>query len=132
MCRWGCTTVDTTFMCKWCGTRYCGACGRGDFTGCMSEPGRCRKCFQKSCQGRRVEYAPPPPKEKADGAKGRGGTGRDSGGKASSGKATRSASRSARAGGRKKSRSSSKGARTSGKSAKTAKKAKKGGKKKKT
>eukprot|EP00057_Strongylocentrotus_purpuratus_P003441 XP_003726654.1 PREDICTED: uncharacterized protein LOC100893749 [Strongylocentrotus purpuratus] len=56
MCRWGCPTVDTTYMCKWCGTRYCRACLRGEFTGVMLEPARCRKCNQKKCQGERVEY----------------------------------------------------------------------------
>ncbi|XP_041460720.1 uncharacterized protein LOC121411898 [Lytechinus variegatus] len=59
MCRWGCPTVDTTYMCKWCGTRYCRACLRGDFTGVMPEPSRCRKCNQKKCQGERVEYVEP-------------------------------------------------------------------------
>ncbi|XP_033126558.1 uncharacterized protein LOC117124435 [Anneissia japonica] len=56
MCRWGCATVDTTFKCKWCGTRFCRACLRGDFTGCMWEPGRCRVCNQVKCTGERVEY----------------------------------------------------------------------------
>ncbi|KAK6490734.1 cGMP-gated cation channel alpha-1-like [Huso huso] len=53
-------------MCKWCGTRYCKECGRGDFTGVMKSPDKCRKCFQKKCQGQRVEYVPRPPPQTKD------------------------------------------------------------------
>ncbi|KAK6181667.1 hypothetical protein SNE40_009478 [Patella caerulea] len=56
MCRWGCPGIDTTFMCKWCGTRYCRECMKGDYTGYMFEESRCRKCNQKNCQGQKVEY----------------------------------------------------------------------------
>ncbi|XP_064595361.1 uncharacterized protein LOC135461981 [Liolophura sinensis] len=58
MCRWGCTTTHTTYMCKWCGTRYCKECLRGDFIGKMFEASRCRKCNHPKCQGQRVEYVP--------------------------------------------------------------------------
>ncbi|WAR18145.1 hypothetical protein MAR_032739 [Mya arenaria] len=58
MCRWGCTTTNTTYMCKWCGTRYCRECLRGDFLGLMPEPTHCRICNQKRCQGNRIEYVP--------------------------------------------------------------------------
>ncbi|XP_071493776.1 uncharacterized protein [Diadema antillarum] len=71
MCRWGCPTVDTTYQCKWCGTRYCKACMRGDFTGIMLESARCRTCNQKKCQGPRVEYVEPKNLPSAD-KKGRG------------------------------------------------------------
>ena len=33
-------------MCRWCGTRYCAECLRGDFTGEMREPDRCKVCNQ--------------------------------------------------------------------------------------
>ena len=33
-------------MCKWCGTRYCSECLRGEFEGFMPEPTKCRKCNQ--------------------------------------------------------------------------------------
>ncbi|CAG5118435.1 unnamed protein product [Candidula unifasciata] len=55
MCRWGCSEVTTTFMCKWCGTRYCKACLRGEFPGLMREPTTCAQCKQNKCQGQRVE-----------------------------------------------------------------------------
>ncbi|XP_069120915.1 uncharacterized protein [Argopecten irradians] len=58
MCRWGCTTTNTTYMCKWCGTRYCKECLHGDFVGQMKEPTKCRICNQIRCQGARVEYVP--------------------------------------------------------------------------
>lgn len=58
MCRWGCTTTNTTYMCKWCGTRYCRECLHGDFVGLMKESTHCRICNQKRCQGNRVEYVP--------------------------------------------------------------------------
>lgn len=69
MCRWGCITIDTvsnistticislnldfdskikTYQCKWCGTRFCAECLRGDFNGEM-KPGetlQCKKCKQ--------------------------------------------------------------------------------------
>ncbi|KAL3852000.1 hypothetical protein ACJMK2_015689 [Sinanodonta woodiana] len=58
MCRFGCTTTSTTYMCKWCGTRYCKECLRGEFVGSMSDPNKCRVCNQTRCQGQRVEYVP--------------------------------------------------------------------------
>lgn len=33
-------------MCKFCGTRYCSDCLRGDFYGLMKAPDHCRKCNQ--------------------------------------------------------------------------------------
>lgn len=56
MCRWGCPTTNTTYMCKYCGTRYCKECLRGEFYGLMLDSSRCRICNQKKCQGDRVEY----------------------------------------------------------------------------
>lgn len=80
MCRWGCQTVDTvkkilskgntiklnqghnrecliltcvllqTYMCRWCGTRYCAQCLRGDFIGLMKSSEKCRICLQVSTQ----------------------------------------------------------------------------------
>lgn len=35
-----------TYMCKFCGTRYCKECLRGDFTGLMLGASRCRICNQ--------------------------------------------------------------------------------------
>ena len=38
-----------TYMCKWCGTRYCRECGHGDFIGMMKitdDDPKCRVCFQ--------------------------------------------------------------------------------------
>ncbi|KAH9515515.1 hypothetical protein Btru_011272 [Bulinus truncatus] len=55
MCRWGCEAFNSTFMCKWCGTRYCRECLRGEFTGNMKEGTICAKCNQKRCQGQKVE-----------------------------------------------------------------------------
>jgi hypothetical protein len=62
MCRWGCYNYESvrllfgfieinfvflkTYMCKFCGTRYCSDCLRGDFYGLMKEPDHCRKCNQ--------------------------------------------------------------------------------------
>ena len=69
MCRWGCITIDTvkiikknvyiiifsltiylskTYACKWCGTRFCAECLRGDFHGEMKggDSLKCRKCKQ--------------------------------------------------------------------------------------
>ena len=38
-----------TYMCKWCGTRYCKECLRGAFgTGLMTSPTKCRQCNQVS------------------------------------------------------------------------------------
>ncbi|XP_059164462.1 uncharacterized protein LOC131947300 isoform X2 [Physella acuta] len=42
-------------MCKWCGTRYCRECLKGEFTGQMREAVICAKCNQKNCQGQKVE-----------------------------------------------------------------------------
>ncbi|KAF6025431.1 hypothetical protein EB796_016271 [Bugula neritina] len=59
MCRWGCQTTDTTYMCKWCGTRFCKECLRGEFgTGIMRDSSWCFQCNQKKCVGKRVEYVP--------------------------------------------------------------------------
>ncbi|RNA37119.1 hypothetical protein BpHYR1_045300 [Brachionus plicatilis] len=61
MCRWGCPTTDTTHACKWCGTRFCLECHRGDFNGEMKvtkDATICRKCKQTGCVGPRVEYFP--------------------------------------------------------------------------
>ena len=103
MCRWGCPTVDTvsstldvrspggqdarwltftdrsfrfsfqTFACKWCGTRFCLECLRGDFVGEMKStkdlPLTCRKCKQPNCQGRRVEFAAAKQTDGANGGK---------------------------------------------------------------
>ncbi|XP_055892473.1 uncharacterized protein LOC129927425 [Biomphalaria glabrata] len=55
MCRWGCEAFNSTFMCKWCGTRYCRECLKGEFTGAMKESTHCVKCNQKRCQGQKVE-----------------------------------------------------------------------------
>ncbi|XP_005095884.1 uncharacterized protein LOC101846807 [Aplysia californica] len=55
MCRWGCAGVSSTYMCKWCGTRYCKECMHGEFTGTMKEETRCAKCNQPKCQGKKVE-----------------------------------------------------------------------------
>ncbi|KAI8495757.1 PREDICTED: cGMP-gated cation channel alpha-1-like [Branchiostoma belcheri] len=58
MCRWGCTTTDTSYMCRYCGTRYCKECLHGEFPGEMKAPDICRMCNQPNCQGQRVEYVP--------------------------------------------------------------------------
>lgn len=42
------------FKCKFCGTNYCKACGRGDFHGVMTATSVCRVCFQPKCQGEKV------------------------------------------------------------------------------
>ncbi|CAF1589836.1 unnamed protein product [Adineta ricciae] len=55
MCRWGCPDYESTYMCKFCGTRYCSECLHGDFHGLMTQPDHCRKCNQFKCQGKRVE-----------------------------------------------------------------------------
>nr|VZI11290.1 unnamed protein product [Spirometra erinaceieuropaei] len=58
MCRWGCQEVDTVYMCKYCGTRFCCFCLRGEFKGTMEEAGHCPVCNQKKCSGPRVERPP--------------------------------------------------------------------------
>ncbi|VDI63550.1 uncharacterized protein LOC143062955 [Mytilus galloprovincialis] len=58
MCRWGCSLTNTTYMCKWCGTRYCKECLKGEFQGEMKEATKCRICNQTRCQGQRIEYVP--------------------------------------------------------------------------
>ncbi|XP_046570242.1 uncharacterized protein LOC124278558 [Haliotis rubra] len=113
MCRWGCTTTSTTYQCKWCGTRFCKECLRGDFYGEMFEPGKCRRCNQKRCQGVRVEYVPRPPQEET-GEKGKG--------RGSAADKSRSKSPSKKGGKDSKKSGSKKGGKKSGK---------KGGKKKK-
>ncbi|CAF0983199.1 unnamed protein product [Adineta steineri] len=55
MCRWGCDNFESTYMCKFCGTRFCSECLRGDFNGLMTQGDHCRKCNQTKCQGKRVE-----------------------------------------------------------------------------
>lgn len=45
------------FKCKFCGTNYCKACGRGDFHGFMTDTAVCRVCFQPKCQGEKVRNA---------------------------------------------------------------------------
>ncbi|XP_041371835.1 uncharacterized protein LOC121385281 [Gigantopelta aegis] len=116
MCRWGCPTTNTTYQCKWCGTRYCKECLRGEFTGEMKESTECRKCRQKKCQGQRVEFVARQPQEnQTDNEKGKGGVstkGRNS---------SPSNKRKAETSGKKKA-----GGKKSGKKA-----GKKGGKKKK-
>lgn len=55
------------FKCKFCGTNYCKACGRGDFHGVMTDTAVCRVCFQPKCQGERVGQDPgKPPQKKED------------------------------------------------------------------
>ncbi|XP_078487456.1 uncharacterized protein LOC101242297 [Ciona intestinalis] len=56
MCRWGCVYNDTTYMCRFCGTRFCNDCLKGEFYGLMKEASHCRQCNQVQCLGRRVEY----------------------------------------------------------------------------
>ena len=34
------------FKCRFCGTKYCEACGRGDFHGVMTDKTVCQVCFQ--------------------------------------------------------------------------------------
>ena len=47
-----------TFQCKWCGTRFCRECLKGDFKGDMKDetPLICQKCKQPNCQGKKVEF----------------------------------------------------------------------------
>ncbi|CAF0738129.1 unnamed protein product [Didymodactylos carnosus] len=72
MCRWGCMSFEATFMCKFCGTRFCAECLRGDFNGTMKDPAHCRKCNQTNCQGKRVEIYEFPDGQEPKGAKGKG------------------------------------------------------------
>ena len=59
MCRWGvCREINTVYMCRFCGTRFCSACLRGDFPGAMYYPDLCRICKQQECRGRLVEKSP--------------------------------------------------------------------------
>ncbi|XP_076437388.1 uncharacterized protein LOC143276651 [Babylonia areolata] len=60
MCRWGCNSTNTTYTCKWCGTWFCKQCLRGAYWGVMSEPLKCRVCFQTKCQGVRVDFVERP------------------------------------------------------------------------
>ncbi|PAA94149.1 hypothetical protein BOX15_Mlig010606g2 [Macrostomum lignano] len=106
MCRWGCSLVDSTYMCKWCGTRFCKECLLGDFYGRMKEPGQCRVCNQKRCQGKRVEFVTKPRDPADEAASGRGSGRRGVGG--ASAKSGRS-SKSAKSAGSKKKKSSSAG-----------------------
>ncbi|CAF0804027.1 unnamed protein product [Rotaria sp. Silwood1] len=87
MCRWGCYNYESTYMCKFCGTRFCSECLRGDFYGLMKAPDHCRKCNQMKCQGKRVEVVvfapgtePKAPKKSSKGGKG-ASKGKASGGK---------------------------------------------------
>uniref|UniRef100_A0A1I8GZL1 G_PROTEIN_RECEP_F1_2 domain-containing protein n=2 Tax=Macrostomum lignano TaxID=282301 RepID=A0A1I8GZL1_9PLAT len=117
MCRWGCSLVDTTYMCKWCGTRFCKECLLGDFYGRMKEPGQCRVCNQKRCQGKRVEFVTKPRDPADEAASGRGSGRRGVGG------ASAKSSKSAKSAGSKKKKSSSAGG---GKKKKSAGKKKRG------
>ncbi|KAJ7369738.1 hypothetical protein OS493_036769 [Desmophyllum pertusum] len=65
MCRWGCLDNNMIFKCKFCGTNYCKACGRGDFHGVMTDSAVCRVCFQPKCQGERIGGAPEKSTKKA-------------------------------------------------------------------
>ncbi|XP_076455674.1 uncharacterized protein LOC143290227 [Babylonia areolata] len=56
MCRWGCESMNTTFMCKWCGTWFCRECLRGAYPGLAKEALTCRVCNQKKCQGTKVDF----------------------------------------------------------------------------
>ncbi|CAH3180146.1 unnamed protein product [Porites lobata] len=58
MCRWGCSEKSKTFKCRVCGTKYCEACGRGDFHGVMTDKTVCQVCFQPKCQGERIGQDP--------------------------------------------------------------------------
>ncbi|VDD75662.1 unnamed protein product [Mesocestoides corti] len=49
MCVWGhCTETDTTQRCKFCGTKFCTACGRGDFLGSADNFDKCYVCQAKN------------------------------------------------------------------------------------
>ena len=74
MCRWGCSLTNTTYMCKWCGTRYCKECLKGEFYGEMKEATKCRICNQPRCQGQRVEYVPRPNKPEEEDSKNKRGS----------------------------------------------------------
>ena len=61
-------------MCKWCGTRYCRECLKGDFNGLKKEPGICKACNQGRCQGKKVEVYPPRESSPDKGKKGAKGS----------------------------------------------------------
>ena len=45
MCVWGhCLETDTTQRCRFCGTKICTACLRGDFVGVATDLERCMVC----------------------------------------------------------------------------------------
>ena len=45
MCVWGhCVETDTTQRCRFCGTKICTACLRGDFVGVAVDLERCMVC----------------------------------------------------------------------------------------
>ncbi|XP_076820619.1 uncharacterized protein LOC143465958 isoform X2 [Clavelina lepadiformis] len=46
MCKWFCVFNDTTYMCRFCGTRFCNECLRGNFYGTMKTKAHCRVCKQ--------------------------------------------------------------------------------------
>ena len=51
------------FKCKFCGTNYCKACGRGDFHGVMTDSAVCRVCFQVYFEAER-RFSDPKPVDK--------------------------------------------------------------------
>ncbi|KAI0207785.1 hypothetical protein LSAT2_007527 [Lamellibrachia satsuma] len=55
MCYWGCEGLNTTYMCKWCGVRFCTNCGRGAYVGVSANPTRCRVCNQPRFRGKCVD-----------------------------------------------------------------------------
>ncbi|XP_025082498.1 uncharacterized protein LOC112557084 [Pomacea canaliculata] len=85
MCRWGCPTTNTTFMCKWCGTWFCKECLRGAYVGVATETLKCRVCNQAKCQGTKVDFLLRPPPSAED-------SGNKKGGKSASSAKSRSAS----------------------------------------
>lgn len=59
MCRFGtCPEENTVYMCRFCGTRFCIVCLRGEFKGYMYFPDLCRVCRQRGSRGRLVEKNP--------------------------------------------------------------------------
>ncbi|KAL8591138.1 hypothetical protein ACOMHN_063762 [Nucella lapillus] len=114
MCRWGCESMTSTFMCKWCGTWFCRECLRGAYEGLAREALTCRVCNQKKCQGTKVDFlVRQPADDDAGGKKGKSASARG-----------RSASPS-------KSAKSNKSGKSSGKKSGGKKSGKKSGKKKK-
>ncbi|KAL3314751.1 hypothetical protein Ciccas_006626 [Cichlidogyrus casuarinus] len=48
------------FHCKFCGTRFCNSCLRGEFKGEMKSPGICKMCNQSDCVGKELTFPNPP------------------------------------------------------------------------